>query len=143
MRRSATWTSAIHFNAYEDTTKPMGTECLYVTKEDLAAEVAASISHASGFINRGPKKRTDLFFLNNTEEPAILIEVCFVDSTADAELYDRSFLAICGAIVQAITGKDIETEPPVMPPPGDLTVPVVTISVDPPGSAKIVIKGGA
>ena len=36
-----------------------------------------------GFINRGAKKRTDLFFLNNTEMPAILMEVCFVDSEAD------------------------------------------------------------
>jgi N-acetylmuramoyl-L-alanine amidase len=117
---------SVHFNAYETTTKPMGTECLFVTQEDLAAEVAASIAHSSGLLNRGPKGRDDLFFLNNTEEPAILIEVCFVDSTADAELYERGFGDICEAIAEAVTGREIpDTEPPpemVAPPEGSQTL---------------------
>jgi hypothetical protein len=111
---------SVHFNAYQTTTKPMGTECLFVTQEDLASEVAAAISHASGFINRGPKERDDLFFLNNTSEPAILIEVCFVDSTADAELYDRNFGEICEAISVAVSGVPIPNEgpePEPEPPP--------------------------
>lgn len=138
---------SVHFNAYQDTEKPMGTECLYVSQEDLSAEVAAQIAHVSGLINRGPKERTDLYFLNTTDEPAILIEVCFVDSRADAELYEQSFGEICEAIAEAVTGGDIaDTAPPPVtatPPPGNAVLPIVTVSCDPPGSARIVVKGGA
>ena len=31
---------SVHFNAYETTSKPMGTECLYKTQEALAKEVS-------------------------------------------------------------------------------------------------------
>jgi N-acetylmuramoyl-L-alanine amidase len=110
---------SIHFNAFEVTSKPMGTECLYVTQETLAGTVADKISQAGGFIDRGPKYRSDLAFLNGTEEPAILVEVCFVDSHADTDLYRDEFTAICAAIAEAISGKVIDEapiEPPVEPP---------------------------
>jgi N-acetylmuramoyl-L-alanine amidase len=113
---------SVHFNAYEQTSAPMGTECLYVTQQQLASQVAGAISVAGGFINRGPKKRTDLAFLNGTDEPAILIETCFVDSSADAHLYQSHFDAVCHAIAETIGGIDLpdETEPPPeteQPPP--------------------------
>jgi hypothetical protein len=108
---------SVHFNAYEHTSKPMGTECLYVTQDELSAEVAAAIASAGRFINRGPKKRTDLYFLNNTDEKAILIEVCFVDSVADADLYHANFAAICGAIASVIG--DIDEVEPAPPDPAD------------------------
>src|SRR4029077_3769158 len=75
-----------HFNAYEQVSKPMGTEVLYVTQKKLAAKMSAAIADC-GFIDRGAKYRDDLFILNNTEAPCILLEVCFVDSEADASLY--------------------------------------------------------
>lgn len=93
---------SIHFNDYQDTNRAMGTECLYVTQDVLAQQVATAISNASGLPNRGPKQRTDLYFLNKTKEPAILIEVCFVDSTTDVELYREYFDQICEAIAQSI-----------------------------------------
>jgi hypothetical protein len=105
---------SVHFNAYETTNSPMGSECLYVTQSALAAKVAEKVSAAGGFKNRGAKKRTDLFFLNKTEEPSILIEVCFVDSRADAELYEENFDEICAAIGGAISG--VETPPPTPAP---------------------------
>lgn len=112
---------SVHFNAYENTTKPMGTECLYVTQETLARDVARRIANASSLINRGGKLRNDLFFLNNTHKPAILIEVCFVDSEKDVDLYNMHFSAICTAIASALSGIDIESStplpPPVEPPP--------------------------
>jgi N-acetylmuramoyl-L-alanine amidase len=110
---------SIHFNAYQVTAKPMGTECLYVTQEALAARVAEAISQAGDFIDRGPKYRSDLAFLNGTEEPAILIETCFVDSEADCALYRAEFSGICAAIAEAISGQIIDetpVEPPVEPP---------------------------
>jgi peptidoglycan hydrolase-like protein with peptidoglycan-binding domain len=107
---------SVHFNAYVETNNPMGTECLYVTQSALAGEVAHATARAGGFIDRGPKYRSDLFFLNNTEEPAILIETCFVDSQADANLYRDHFDAICQAIAEAVAGRSLA--PPVEPPGG-------------------------
>lgn len=103
---------SVHFNAYETTSKPMGTECLYVTQQSLASKVASAIAAAGDFPNRGPKKRTDLFFLNNTSEPAILIETCFVDSSADADNYGDNYNQICRAIAEAIYGQAIGEPPP-------------------------------
>lgn len=92
---------SIHFNAYVETDNPMGTECLYVSQGDLADNVAAGVA-SCGLVNRGAKKRTDLYFLNNTDKPAILIEVCFVDSEADAQIYLEQFESICLAIAQEL-----------------------------------------
>jgi hypothetical protein len=89
---------SVHFNAYTETDSPMGTECLYTSQAQLADNIAAAIAQAGGFIDRGPKKRTDLFFLNKTKAPAVLLEVCFVDSSADAKDYQDKFVAICDAI---------------------------------------------
>jgi N-acetylmuramoyl-L-alanine amidase len=94
---------SVHFNAFEKTDKPMGTEVLYLTQAALAAEMSAAIAKAGDFLNRGAKKRTDLAFLNNTREPAILIEVCFVDSAADTRNYLKHFNAICKAIAEVIS----------------------------------------
>jgi N-acetylmuramoyl-L-alanine amidase len=102
---------SVHFNAYQTTGKPMGTECLHVTQDDLAAEVAEAISVAGNLINRGPKYRSDLKFLNATEEPAILIEVCFVDSSADAVTYQHYFDDICRAIAESLVGKRVPERP--------------------------------
>jgi N-acetylmuramoyl-L-alanine amidase len=107
---------SIHFNAYVETDKQMGTECLYVTQSGLAREVADAVA-SCGFINRGPKCRTDLFFLNNTAMPAILIEVCFVDSEADARLYNDNFEDVCDAIADVLGGIDEDDWP--TPPPLD------------------------
>lgn len=104
---------SIHFNAYTETAKPMGTECLYVTQSRLAADISDAIADA-GFIDRGPKYRDDLFFLNNTAMPAILIEVCFVDSEADCELYTRNFNLICENIADVLGGQEHKPEP--LPP---------------------------
>lgn len=89
---------SVHFNAYVPTDDGRGTEVLYLTQYDLALEMADVISRASGLINRGAHKRTDLYFLNHTDCPSILIEVCFVDSATDVELYQDSFDRICAAI---------------------------------------------
>jgi N-acetylmuramoyl-L-alanine amidase len=96
---------SVHFNAYVPTDGGRGCEVLYVSQgsEDAAARVSLAISEASGLINRGAHKRSDLYFLNGTEEPAILIEVCFVDAAADVEDYQQNFEAICEAIA-AVAG---------------------------------------
>lgn len=95
---------SVHFNAYVECSGPMGTEVLYVTQDGLAEKLSAAIAEAGGFKDRGAKYRDDLFFLNGTEEPAVLIEVCFVDSEADAALYRKNFDNICQAIADVLIG---------------------------------------
>jgi N-acetylmuramoyl-L-alanine amidase len=137
---------SVHFNAYQTTAGGMGTECLYLTQAVLAQNVASAIADVSGLNDRGPKKRTDLAFLNNTNEPAILTEICFVDSQADANLYRQSFDAICAAIAEAVSGvTQSAPEPaPEPPPPADKPTVVITVTgnaieftVDPPDSVDV------
>src|SRR5262245_1113325 len=111
---------SVHFNAYEHTSKPMGSECLYITQTALADKVATACATSLGLPDRGPKKRTDLALLNGTEEPAILIETCFVDSTADAEAYKNNFEELCQAIASTLSGEEIKPGPSPEPPPEGL-----------------------
>jgi N-acetylmuramoyl-L-alanine amidase len=97
---------SVHFNAYEETSEPRGTEVLYVTASGLASDIADAMAEAGGFVNRGAKYRADLYFLNQTAEPAVLLEICFVDSAADVDLYDKNFNALCVAIAQVLGGPE-------------------------------------
>jgi N-acetylmuramoyl-L-alanine amidase len=106
---------SVHFNAYDTTDEPMGCEVLYQTQQDLAQSVADSICSAAALKNRGAKKRTDLFFLNKTNEAAILIEVCFVDSSSDAMLYKLHFERICLAICNVLSGVQQKPETGLTP----------------------------
>ena len=113
---------SVHFNAYVETASPMGVEVLYVSQYSLAAEMSEAIAEAGGFIDRGAKKRSDLFFLNSTDMPAILLEVCFVDSETDATQYEQYLTKICDAIAYVLSGIQGEGQPerpprPERPPP--------------------------
>jgi hypothetical protein len=44
-------------------------------------------------------------FLNGTDMPAVLLEVCFVDSETDCSLYGDRFNAIVEALADVLTGK--------------------------------------
>jgi N-acetylmuramoyl-L-alanine amidase len=105
---------SVHFNAYETTSKPMGCEVLFVSTlgEAVASDVVSMICHAAPFINRGAKERDDLAFLNGTDATSVLIEVCFVDSRADVDIYHAHFEDICTAIAAAIVGEETESAPP-------------------------------
>ena len=135
---------SVHFNAYVETDKPMGTEVLFVTQGELAGEMSAAIADAGDFIDRGAKKRTDLFFLNNTAMPSILIETCFVDSSADAENYRSSFDVICEAIANELGGAEEVTEPPPgeeRPPRPPAQPPTIRLDVEVVGDITIIING--
>jgi len=89
---------SLHFNAYVPTAGGRGTEVLYLTQQSLAERIASAISESGGLINRGAHKRSDLYFLNGTTEPAVLLEIAFTDALADCTAYQTNFGNICRAI---------------------------------------------
>lgn len=93
--------ASIHFNASVGTQDAgLGTETLIYSGNNLdtATAITDAIAKASGLKNRGVKIRKDLGILKGTNKPCYLIEVCFVNSKTDVELYRKNFDAICQAI---------------------------------------------
>jgi len=125
---------SVHFNSSARTNNPLGVEVLYYDQSGLAANVSQAIANASGLKNRGAKQRKELYFLRKTSKPAILIEVCFVSSTADVELYRRNFDAICRAIAETLSGKKVsqpvpQSQQPTTPSTGNIGVgSIVTVA---------------
>ena len=93
---------SVHFNAASTTDAPRGCEVLYYDAKQSATNVSKALAVAGCFKDRGAKERRELAFLAGTREKALLIETCFVDSRADADLYRRNFDAICVAIAVSI-----------------------------------------
>jgi len=113
---------SIHFNAYQVTQGGRGHESLYVSSkgEKIAKAIVGSVCTASGLINRGAKHRSDLAFLNGTNKPACLVEVCFVDARQDTDVYRARYGDICSAIAGALAGEDAAPGPEPEPPDGVL-----------------------
>ena len=88
-----------HFNSAEPSPNQgaIGTECFYQTQEELAGEVSGAISDALGIPDRGAKYG-NLYFLSNTDRPAILVECCFVMAKEDCEAYEAGFNDMIEAI---------------------------------------------
>jgi hypothetical protein len=128
---------SVHLNAYSKTSKPMGTEVLYVTQSSLASNLSQKLASAQGLPNRGGKYDGDLAFLNGTTKPAILIEVCFVDSSADGTAYRAKFEEACNVIASVIGDVAVgpgpspepepEPEPTPEPEPGDSRVVIDSV----------------
>lgn len=96
---------AIHFNAGGGT----GAEVWHYTSssaaKNYAAKVSAAVASKLGLRNRGAKGSTGLYVLKRTSMTAILVEVCFVDTKADADAYNRAgYQAVAAAIADAISG---------------------------------------
>ena len=61
-----------------------------------------------GFKYRGQKTRTNLYELKNTSMKAMIVEVCFVDSSIDAEIYKRvGHDAVGKAIAEGIVNQTV------------------------------------
>ncbi|AFE86261.1 N-acetylmuramoyl-L-alanine amidase [Bacillus phage PBC1] len=102
---------SLHFNSSDDPAAT-GVEVLYYDQRALAAKVSDAISKASGLRDRGPKERKDLAVLNGTKAPAILIELAFISNASDMKKFFDNMQAIANAIVQAVTGKAVNVDPP-------------------------------
>lgn len=76
-----------------------------------ALEVCQNIS-ALGFRNRGVKEGTGLYVIRKTKAKSMLIEVCFVDTQSDAELYRKvGANQIATAIYKAIVDTNVPSAP--------------------------------
>lgn len=91
---------SLHFNSgakdKAGNGKTTGTEVLVYANSGTIAEYAKSVAEsiqALGFKNRGVKVRTDLYVLNSTKAPAMLVECCFVDDEDDVKLYEADKMA--------------------------------------------------
>lgn len=90
---------SIHFNAGGG----QGCECYtWKGKKTEAAVGVCDELNKLGFRNRGVKDGSHLYVIRKTKPSAILIEVCFVDSTKDCSLYKRSGNAVAQAITRGI-----------------------------------------
>ena len=106
-KQTRDWDVSCHFNAFDHSAH--GTEVLYVsdTGKTLAKKACDAIVAAGKFTNRGAKYNGNLAFLNGTNKPAILLEVCFCDNTNDSNLFNQHFEEICEAIAESIGGAEV------------------------------------
>ena len=108
---------SIHFNSgakdKSGNGKTCGTEVWIcpggnAIKKATAARVCKNMS-ALGFTNRGVKESSNLYVLNRSNSPAVLIEVCFTDDKDDYTLYKKlGYKTIAKAIAEGIVGHKIE-----------------------------------
>lgn len=91
---------SIHLNAGG------GTGCeAYTWRGQQVAQAVKACSYLKklGFKNRGVKDGSNLYVIKNTKATAILLEICFVDSKADAELFKQiGYSNIAKAIYSAV-----------------------------------------
>lgn len=80
-------------------------ESLVYNRYGAAARMAYNINaglEQVGFVNLGVNERPNLVVLNSTNMPAVLIEVGFINTDADNELFDSRFDEIARAIADGI-----------------------------------------
>ena len=107
---------SIHRNAFKPE-KAKGVETFCFEKKGMCFELATKVQEcilevgASG--NRGVKQ-SDFYVLKHTKSPAILIELGFIDNTADNNMFDVKFDRYASAIAKGIlTTLDVAyVEPP-------------------------------
>lgn len=100
---------SIHFNSASHQTKKnkktTGTEVWVKSKKGIRGQLANKMCLGLanlGFRNRGVKTTDNLYVLNKTSEPALLIEVCFVSDPDDAMLYKKRKHDVANAIAKSI-----------------------------------------
>lgn len=96
---------SIHRNSYPTDNTVSGVESLIYDKSGIKFEMAENINEqleAVGFVNLGVKERPNLVVLKRTRMPAVLVEVGFINSDTDNQLFDENFQDIVEAIAAGI-----------------------------------------
>lgn len=108
---------SIHFNSCNTTEKPLGSEIwIWDNADQNTKAIAARILNklnSSGYIDRGIQyspSRMQLGEIMYTSMPWFIIEICFVSSKADADLYNKTgALAAATAIAEGLLGHPVES----------------------------------
>ena len=96
---------SIHRNSFPQPNMASGVESLVYDKQGIKYEMAQSINaqlETVGFVNLGVQARPNLVVLRKTEMPAVLVEVGFINSDTDNQLFDQNFEDIAQAIATGI-----------------------------------------
>lgn len=96
---------SIHRNSSPYPNQYSGVESLVYNRYGAAARMADNINQqleAVGFLNQGVNQRQDLVVLNRTQMPAVLVEVGFINTDVDNQLFDQRFDDIAQAIADGI-----------------------------------------
>lgn len=96
---------SIHRNSSPYPNQYTGVESLVYNRYGEAARLAENINtrlEDVGFVDQGVNERTNLVVLNRTEMPAVLLEVGFINTDADNQLFDERFRDIAQAIADGI-----------------------------------------
>ncbi len=128
---------SIHRNSSPTPNTYSGVESLVYDKSGIKLQMAENINEqleSIGFVNLGVKERPGLVVLRRTRMPAVLVEVGFINSDTDNQLFDNNFDDISLAIAEGIldtlqmnglieTSQDVASDGkyemnPAMPPQG-------------------------
>lgn len=96
---------SIHRNSSPYPNQYTGVETLVYNRYGRAAILAYNINdqlEQIGFVNHGVSERPNLVVLNATQMPAVLVEVGFINTDADNQLFDERFWDIAQAIADGI-----------------------------------------
>lgn len=96
---------SIHRNSSPYPNQYTGIETLVYNRYGEAARLANNINvrlEQVGFENQGVNERQNLVVLNSTEMPAVLVEVGFINTDEDNQLFDEQFNEIARAIADGI-----------------------------------------
>lgn len=94
---------SLHCNAFN--TVARGTETLYKSYngQQLAQLIQDQIINSINTVDRGIKKRDNLWVLNGTDAVAVLVEMAFIDNDEDLEILNNDLDTIVRAIARGIT----------------------------------------
>lgn len=94
---------SLHCNAFN--TQARGTETLYKSfnGQRLANDIQSQLIRSINTVDRGVKKRDDLWVLNGTDATAVLVEMAFIDNDDDLEMLNNDLDTIVRAIARGIT----------------------------------------
>ena len=107
---------SIHRNSSERDNQYSGVETLVYRDDGVKAIMARNINaelEKVGFKNLGVKERPNLVVLKRTKMPAVLVEVGFINTDADNELFDERFNDIAQGIANGII-KTVYSQNPSM-----------------------------
>lgn len=102
---NADYLISLHRNSSVYPNQYMGVESLVYNPAAAAGNMAENINRQlsdTGFVNLGVNERTNLAILRQTNAPAVLVEVGFINTDKDNRIFDSRFQEIAQAIADGI-----------------------------------------